>query len=291
MEKQILTRGLLAGAIAGLLALIFAKIFAEPAINAAINYESGRDAAQSALDQHMVSGVASMPGMAESGTTEIFSRTVQSTVGLGFGMVLFGATMGALVAVAYSICLGRVGSIRPSTLAYLTAAAGFLSLFLVPFIKYPASPPSVGNAETIKMRTVLYLTCVVLSILLTIGSVVLARKLKLRLGSHVATLVATAAYATFAVVAMAVLPELGHLAGNADQVVHHATETPLPLVDGQGRIVYPGFPADVLYSFRIASVGTQVVLWSVIGLAFGALVRPLVPYGPMGESTRVEARA
>jgi predicted cobalt transporter CbtA len=31
------------------------------------------------------------------------------------------------------------------------------------------------------------------------------------------------------------------------------------------------FPADVLWRFRLASLGLQVVLWSTIGLVFGVL--------------------
>lgn len=34
----------------------------------------------------------------------------------------------------------------------------------------------------------------------------------------------------------------------------------------------PGnFPATVLWRFRLASLGTQTVLWTTLGLAFGAL--------------------
>jgi hypothetical protein len=35
--------------------------------------------------------------------------------------------------------------------------------------------------------------------------------------------------------------------------------------------VSPGFPATVLWRFRIASLGTQLVLWSTIGIGFGFL--------------------
>ena len=54
---------------------------------------------------------------------------------------------------------------------------------------------------------------------------------------------------------MAILPSLGHLAVNKQQFGHQATETPLPLTDASGTIVYPGFPADVLFDFRLYSVG------------------------------------
>ena len=33
-----------------------------------------------------------------------------------------------------------------------------------------------------------------------------------------------------------------------------------------------GFPADVLWGFRIASLGVQAVLWTTIGLVFATVV-------------------
>jgi hypothetical protein len=55
-------------------------------------------------------------------------------------MILFGIAMGALFAVVYAVCLGRVGNLRPRTLALLVAAGGFVTVYLVPFIKYPRQP-------------------------------------------------------------------------------------------------------------------------------------------------------
>ena len=48
-------------------------------------------------------------------------------------------------------------------------------------------------------------------------------------------------------------------------------ETPGPLRDDAGNIVYEGFPADDLYEFRLYSLGTQVVMWATIGLVFATL--------------------
>jgi hypothetical protein len=69
-------------------------------------------------------------------------------------------------------------------------------------------------------------------------------------------------------VLFAILPPLGHLPTNLAEYGRHATETPLPLTDPQGNIVFPGFPADVLAQFRIYSVAAQVILWSVLALTF-----------------------
>ena len=40
--------------------------------------------------------------------------------------------------------------------------------------------------------------------------------------------------------------------------------------------IYPGFPADVLYEFRLVSLGTQLVLWATIGLVFSTLAGRLL---------------
>ena len=46
------------------------------------------------------------------------------------------------------------------------------------------------------------------------------------------------------------------------------------------RIIYPGFPADVLFNFRLCSVAAQVILWSVIGLIFAPMPGRLLAPGP-----------
>jgi hypothetical protein len=49
------------------------------------------------------------------------------------------------------------------------------------------------------------------------------------------------------------------------------TETPQPLTDPSGKIVYPGFDADLLYRFRLYSAGAQILLWGVLGVGFAPL--------------------
>jgi hypothetical protein len=264
MEKRLILRGILAGAVAGLLAFVFARIFAEPQINKAISYENGRDAAQAVLDR-----AAGLP--VEPAGPDLFSRTVQADVGIGVGLVFFGMAMGAIFAVVYAVCLGRVGNLRPRGLALLVAAGGFLGFYLVPFLKYPANPPAIGHEDTIKARTALYLIMVVCSITLLALAVWLGQRLKERCGNWNATLIAVGAFVVAIGVVMALLPQLGHLAYNKEHFGNQATETPLPLKNAKGVIVYPGFPADVLFTFRFYSVAAQLLLWSVIGLVFAPL--------------------
>jgi hypothetical protein len=269
METRLIGRGILAGAVGGLLAFLFARVFAEPQIQAAIDYESGRDAAQGALDK--AAGLGAAPEM-----PEIFSRTIQANIGIGVGMIVFGTAMGALFAVVYAISLGRVGNVRPRALALLVAGAGFLAFYLVPFLKYPANPPAIGHEETIGTRSGLYLTMVLASVVFLWLAVIAGQRLRPRFGTWNATLLAGAGFAAAIGIVMAVLPALGELSYNVKEFGHRATETPLPLKDGSGTIVFPGFDADVLASFRLYSVGAQLILWTAIGLIFAPLADRLL---------------
>jgi len=181
---------------------------------------------------------------------------------MGFGVLAFSVAMGALFAVAFAAVYSRFGTTNPGALAVKMAAAAFVAVYLVPFLKYPANPPSIGHGETISRRTGLYLTMVVASLLLAVAAVWLARRLAARLGDWGATLAGIGAYIVVAAVVMVVLPPIA--------------ETPQPLTDANGTIIYPGFSADDLYHFRLYSLGTQVVLWATIGLVFAVLVSRLL---------------
>jgi predicted cobalt transporter CbtA len=241
MEKRIIARGLIAGAIASVAAFVFARTFVEPTIEQAIAFEE----AHAGGHDHGV---------------ELFTRGVQANIGMGFGMLGFGVAMGALFAVAYCVLYGRVGGLSPRVTSVVLAGAMFLSLYVVPFLKYPANPPAVSLEETIRQRTLLYLMMVVLSAAVLAGAVWLGRSLTRRYGAWSATLIAAAAYGVAIAIVMLVLPTID--------------ETPAD------------FPADVLYEFRLSSLGTQFVLWAVIAVVFGSMVHRL-----LGESPRRETIA
>jgi hypothetical protein len=278
MEKRIIVRGLLVGLLGGVLAFAFARIFAEPVIQRAIDYESGRDEAQVAID-----AAAGHPDM-DMGP-ELFTRAVQSNVGIGFGIVFFGIAMGLIFAVVYCVAVGRVGNVSPRNLALLVAGGLFLGMYLVPFLKYPANPPAVGHEETIKDRTALYLTMVVCSLVFLLGAVWLGKKLSARFGNWTATLLAAGVFIVAIGIVMVLLPSLGHLSTNVDEYGMQTTETPQPLTDPSGKLVYPGFPADDLYFFRLYSVGAQLILWTTIALFFAPMASRL--FGSTSESSGV----
>ncbi|MCP2336047.1 CbtA family protein [Actinomadura rupiterrae] len=284
MEGRFVARGMLVGVLGGLLAFVFARIFAEPPIRRAADYESGREAAQNALDR-----AAGLP--VETPGPDLFSRSVQGNLGLGIGMVLFGLAVGALYSVAYILACGRTGGVRPRQLALLVALGGFLALYLIPFLKYPADPPAIGHEATIRDRSGLYLLMVGTSIVVLVAGVWLGQRLRPRFGTWNATLLAALACVIVLGAVMWALPSVGHLPANVHQYGRQATETPPPLRNAQGQIVYPGFPADVLFEFRLYSVAAQAVLWATIGIAFAPLADRLLAPSPSPDGRNVKKRS
>ncbi|MGK9167285.1 CbtA family protein [Inquilinus limosus] len=241
MVGSLLLRGMLVGVLAGLLAFGFARIFGEPQVDRAIALEG-------ALGHSHHPGDAGAPhDHAASGAEEPepVSRETQAGLGLLTGTVVHGAAIGGLFALAFAFVYGRVGRFGPRATAALLALAAFVSLVLVPGLKYPANPPAVGDPETIGQRTALFFVMLAISVAALALAVSLARGLVRRHGSWNAGLIGAAVYVAIVAVAQAALPAV-------NEVPEH-------------------FPADLLWQFRIASLGLHAVLWTTIGLVFGAL--------------------
>jgi hypothetical protein len=272
MVRSLVLRGLAAGAVAGVVSFVFAWILGEPLIQAAIDYEGARDAAQQALN-----AAAGLP--VEPAGEELFSRAVQGNLGIGIGLLLFGLALGALFAVAFCLSWGRLGNLRPRSQAMLLALGGFVTLYLVPFLKYPANPPAVSHDDTIGPRTGLYLVMVVGSVVAALIAVRLGQALAGRFGAWNATLLGIVGFVVLTGVLMAVLPSLGQLAANVEQYGPATGETPQALKDAAGKIVFPGFDPDLLYDFRLYSVLSAALTWAVLGLTFAPLAERAVNAG------------
>ncbi|GGY35738.1 CbtA family protein [Streptomyces djakartensis] len=242
--RTLLVRGMLAGLGAGVLAFVFAYLVGEGPVNAAIAFEEA--------NSH------------EHGGEELVSRSLQSTAGLATGLLVFGVAIGGIAALAFCFALGRIGRFGARATAALTALAGFLLLYLVPILKYPANPPAVGDPDTIGKRTLLFVLMIALSVLLGIATVLLGRRLAPAWGNWNASIAAGTAFVTMVAVAMAVLPS--------------GDNTP------------KGFPATDLWEFRTASIGIQAVLWAAFGLLFGFLAeRVLEPRPARSPASTVAA--
>lgn len=290
MEFRVIGRGALAGLVAGVLGFVFSRIFAEPVINRAIDYESGRD--------DVLNGLRHAAGLAtEADGPEIFSRTIQSTVGIATGIIGVSISFALLVAVAWLILQPRV-QVPARTLVWEIVAVGFLGIFLLPYVKYPSNPPAIGHDFTIQMRGVLYLSMVAVSLLLLVAALVSFHRLAPRWGASRAAIVTVVGFLVVYGLVLAMMPSLGNLPANVQAAndlgfARSATETPQPIyntlgktltLDGMtykpGQLVYPGFDADVLWKFRWYSLLNQVLIWTSVGLVFGtAMHRFATRYG------------
>ncbi|BBX05685.1 CbtA family protein [Mycolicibacterium aichiense] len=257
MEKSIIWRGILAGALAGVFGFVWSKIFIEPIVGRAIDFEDGTTAAHEAMEAASAHG----HGHSHEGG-ELFTRTVQSNIGMGLGVLLFSVALGALFAVVFCVAYSRISNVSARKLAVLTAGAMLVSLWVVPALKYPPSPPATSLDDTIKQRALLYILMVALSALFMVAAVYLAFQLTPKLGAWNATLAAGGAYIVAVAVVMLLLPTIN--------------ETPGPMVNDAGMIVFPGFPATDLYEFRLYALGTQVIVWATIGLAGAAMLHRLL---------------
>ena len=109
------------------------------------------------------------------------------------------------------------------------AVGGFVVFWLVPFLKYPANPPAVGDPATIGLRTAAYLAMAVASLAACLVAVAAARQLEARgVPAHLRQILVVGGYLLVVAIAFVLLP------ANPDAVEA---------------------PADLLWSFRLASAG------------------------------------
>ncbi|MFI8910418.1 CbtA family protein [Streptomyces sp. NPDC053513] len=265
--RSLLVRGMLAGLIAGLFAFAVAYAVGEPPVNGAIAVEEAKAAGEAPAGHgsHAGHGGGTVAVEAAEEEEEGISRSAQSTFGLATGVLVYGVALGGIASLAFSFALGRVGRFSPRATAALTAAAAFATVYLVPFLKYPATPPAVGNPDTIGKRTTLFFLMILLSVLLGIAALIAGRRLAPRLGNWNATLAAGVGFVVVTAVAFAVLPD------NEDAVA-------------------TGFPAGLLWEFRLASLAVQAVLWAVFGIVFGVLAqKTLAPRAAADQEARLGA--
>ena len=245
MMGSLLLRGMLVGVLAGLIAFGFARVFGEPAVDAAIAVEAAAGDGHSHSHSHGTTTESTATAEPAAEEEELVSRETQAGWGLLTGTVVFGAAVGGIFALVFAFAYGRVGRLDARATSLLLALGAFVALAIVPQLKYPANPPAVGSGETIGERTQLFFAFLLISVIALTLAVMLARRLWARTGGWNAGILGGALYLVLIAIGAAVLP-----AGD-----------PVP----------EGFPAQVLWNFRVATWGIQAILWAVIGLGFGLL--------------------
>jgi predicted cobalt transporter CbtA len=227
MTRSLLVRGMLCGLVAGLLAFAFARLVGEPEVERAIAFETQMD-----------QGVAPEP--------EMISRKIQKGIGLFTGVIVYGTALGGLFGLAFAFAWGRLGITQPRTLSAVVAGLGFVTIVLVPTLKYPANPPSVGSPETIGVRTGAFFLLIAFSVAASVLALQIRRGVHSRyLHGWNASLLAAGLFVAMMVVVCHFMP--------------HIDEVPV------------GFPASLLWRFRVAGLEMQAVMWATMGVLFGWL--------------------
>ena len=236
--KQLLLRGLLAGLVAGLLAGAVAFTLGESHVAEAIRIE------ESAGVGHP-HGHDDAPGAHSHADADepLVSRGGQQA-GLILGTTLGGLAIGAIFGVAAHY-LRRFTTAAGPRMSVALAGAGWLAIAAVPFFKYPANPPAVGDPDTLGQRTWLWLAALTLG-LLAVG--VTAWVADMLAAQRSWSIRVTASTLTFVAIV-----SVGYLL--------------LPTVDE----VSDDFPATLLWQFRMSSLATQATLWLTLGLVFALL--------------------
>lgn len=250
MVGKLLVRGMLAGVVAGVLAFGFARVYGEPQVDQAISLEDHGGAGGHAHGMDMAAPSASVPAPAhEHGhdhEEELVSRDTQAGIGLLTGVVVFGAAVGGLFALVFAYAHGRTGTLGARALSAWLALAAFTALVLIPNLKYPANPPSVGMAESIGYRTGLFFLMIAISVTVLVFSLKVRRALVANLGAWNGSVAGVAVFVGITALVLNIMPTLNEVPSN--------------------------FPATLLWQFRVAAIGIQLLMWTTIGLLFGWLV-------------------
>ena len=174
-----------------------------------------------------------------AGGEEVVSRAGQRVGGVVAALVV-----GVALGLVFAVVVAALRRQPPLTVA----AAGFVALHLVPFLKYPPNPPGVGESGTVGRRTALYVLLLAWGLVSVWAGWRARRWLELRdVPPPVAQPAAVAIVVSLVLFALVVLP-----AGPDPDAV----------------------PASVVWNFRMASLGGWAAYWSVLATVFGWLILP-----------------
>jgi predicted cobalt transporter CbtA len=229
----VIAAAVVAGILAGLVASTLLTFTAEPVIDQAIALEEAH-----AEDGHHGE---------EPGEPELVSRSRQKGAGRFAAYGLGGAAYGVMFGIAFLLlrrrpsAAGPGGALRHALLAGALMAGAFT---VMPFVKYPPNPPAVGDPGTVTERQWKYLALIFLSLVVLAAAARLSARLRDRGWTDDERLIA---------VALAVVVPLGAICAL------------LPPFSDPIEV-----PANLVWRFRIASLGGNLLLWGVLTLTFGA---------------------
>ena len=151
--------------------------------------------------------------------------------------VILGIAMGSLFGIVYALSRNSLPGKTDVVKAVVLSLIMWITIYLIPFLKYPANPPTVGDSETVVFRAILYISFIVVSGV----SVLLFYKLSKKFQNNKKYL-GLFGYVIFIVIAFFVMPE------NPDQITA---------------------PMNLVNEFRLMSILGVSSFWGSIGIILG----------------------
>ena len=142
---------LISGALAGLVHGTINFAIVEPYLDQAIGLEN---------ESLFASGEAedTLEFWAEYESYRIWQKSGQVLAG-----VILGLAMGSLFGIVFALSRNSLPGKNDVSKSIILSGLMWLTLYLIPFLKYPANPPTVGDGETVVLRMVLYVSFIILS--------------------------------------------------------------------------------------------------------------------------------
>lgn len=153
--------------------------------------------------------------------------------------VILGTSIGSLFGIVYALSRKSLPGNNDVKKALILSGIMWTTLFFIPFLKYPANPPTVGEPETVVLRSILYLSFIAISGFSSLGFYKLSKKFE---GKK--KIISLIGYVGFMIFVFIVMPN------NPDKI-----SAPMELVNG----------------FRIMSVLATSTFWISVGLFLGYL--------------------
>ena len=225
----VLIAGLLAGLVHGLANIVIV----EPYLDNAIGVENQR---------LFASGEA-------KDTSQFWQKFTDYRIWQKQGSVVAGAMLGIATGALFGLVYAYSRHILPTqneiTKALVLAGIMWAALFFIPFLKYPANPPTVGDPSTIALRTSLYIAFLAISGFGALGFSLLYKKMKNK------KFLAVLGYAVIIITAFIIMPSY------PDKVA---------------------LPMDLVNGFRIVSVLTMTIYWLANAVILGWLWKKIKPH-------------
>ena len=152
---------------------------------------------------------------------------------------ILGMSIGALFGIVFAYSRNSLPKGHTLKKTFVLAAIMWLTIFIIPFLKYPANPPTVGDVDTVVLRSILYLSFIAISGFSAVGFFILYKKLQNKKKGLVFV-----GYAVFITTVFFIMPV------NPDEVKA---------------------PMDLVNSFRIMSVIAVTTFWIAEAIIFGML--------------------